>query len=158
MNEPSSTYRADEQAVRTGLTAGGAFFTVSGGQTGRPQKQKKRKQPMFTISKGSRIALTVLSFGIMVGTTGLASAETWDQAHPRRAEVNARLNNQNQRINQERREGEITRGEANKLHAEDRTIRKEERFMAGQNGGHITRAEQRALNQQENAVSRQIGR
>jgi len=29
--------------------------------------------------------------------------------------------------------------------------------MAGFNGGHITRAEQRALNQQENAVSRQIG-
>jgi hypothetical protein len=30
--------------------------------------------------------------------------------------------------------------------------------MARQNGGHITRSEQRALNQQENAVSRQIGR
>jgi hypothetical protein len=157
MNEPSSTYRADEQAVRTGLTASGAFFTASGGQTGRPQKQK-RKQPMFTISKGSRIALTVLSLGFVVSTTGLASAETWDQAHPRRAEVNGRLDNQNQRINQQRREGEITRGEASKLHAEDRTIRKEERFMASQNGGHITRAEQRALNQQENAVSRQIGR
>ena len=35
---------------------------------------------------------------------------------------------------------------------------KEERFMAAQHGGHITRAEQRALNQQENAVSREIGR
>jgi hypothetical protein len=157
MNEPSSTYRANEQAVRTGLTAIGAFFTASGGQTGRPQKQK-RKQPMLTISKGSRIALTVLSLGVVVSTTGFASAETWNQAHPRRAEVNARLDNQNRRINEERREGEITRGEANKLHAEDRTIRKEERFMAGQNGGHITPAEQRALNQQENAVSRQIGR
>ncbi len=112
---------------------------------------------MFTISKGSGIALTVLSLGVMIGTTGLASAETWNQAHPRRAEVNGRLDNQNRRINEERREGEITRGEANKLHAEDRTIRKEERFMAGQNGGHITRAEQRALNQQENKVSRQIG-
>jgi hypothetical protein len=132
------------------------FLTASGERT--PKQHRQEEALMFTISKGSRIALTVLSLGIMVGTTGLASAETWDQAHPRRAEVNARLNNQNQRINQERREGEITRGEANKLHAEDRTIRKEERFMAGQNGGHITRAEQRALNQQENAVSRQIGR
>jgi hypothetical protein len=28
--------------------------------------------------------------------------------------------------------------------------------MAAQNGGHITKAEQRALNQEENAVSRQI--
>jgi hypothetical protein len=37
-------------------------------------------------------------------------------------------------------------------------IRGEERFMARLNGGYITPAQQRALNQQENAVSRQIGR
>ena len=30
--------------------------------------------------------------------------------------------------------------------------------MASQNGGHITKQEQRTLNQQENAVSRQIGK
>ena len=30
--------------------------------------------------------------------------------------------------------------------------------MASTNGGHITKAEQRALNQQENQVSREIGR
>ena len=29
--------------------------------------------------------------------------------------------------------------------------------MAAQNGGHITKQEQRTLNQQENGVSRQIG-
>jgi hypothetical protein len=36
-------------------------------------------------------------------------------------------------------------------------IRSEERAMTGINGGYITPAEQRALNQQENAVSRQVG-
>jgi len=113
---------------------------------------------MFTITNSSRIAVVVLTLGVVAGTTGLANAETWNQAHPRRAEVNARLNNQNQRINQELREGEITRGQARALHAQDRFIRNEERFMAGQNGGHITRSEQRTLNQQENAVSREIGR
>jgi len=30
--------------------------------------------------------------------------------------------------------------------------------MASQNGGHITKQEQKTLNQQENAVSRQIGK
>jgi hypothetical protein len=112
---------------------------------------------MFTISKGSRIALALLSLGVMAGTTGLASAETWNQAHPRRAEVNARLGNQNSRINKERREGEISGKEAHKLHKEDHEIRQEERDMAKQNGGHITRSEQKVLNQQENGVSRQIG-
>jgi len=89
--------------------------------------------------------------------SGGASAETWNQAHPRRVEVNHRLANQNQRIRTERQEGEISGAQARRLHREDRFVRNEERFMASQHGGHITRAEQRALNQQENGVSRQIG-
>jgi hypothetical protein len=113
---------------------------------------------MFTTFKFSRIAIAILSLGVMAGTTGLASAKNWDQNHPRRAEVNGRLAVQNLRIKQEVREGDLSHKQARTLHAEDRTIRKEERFMAGQNGGHITRAEQRALNQQENKLSRQIGR
>ena len=72
--------------------------------------------------------------------------------------MNGRLANQNKRINNELKEGEITKGQAQKLHAEDHAIRKEERTMASTNGGHITKAEQRALNQQENQVSRQIGK
>lgn len=56
------------------------------------------------------------------------------------------------------KEGEITKRQANQLHREDGTIRHEERAMAKINGGHITKGEQKALNQQENAVSRQIGR
>jgi hypothetical protein len=113
---------------------------------------------MFTTIKFSRIAIAILSLGVVAGTADLASAKDWDQNHPRRAEVNGRFAVQNLRIHQEVREGDLTHKQAQALHAEDRTIRKEERFMAGQNGGHITRAEQRALNQQENKVSRQIGR
>ena len=55
------------------------------------------------------------------------------------------------------REGGISRGQAAKLHQQDHRIRMEERAMAGTNGGHITKTEQRALNQQENQVSREIG-
>src|SRR5216683_697626 len=149
-----STYRSHERAVVPGLTAAPPWFPHGVNQ--RPTC--RRKQPMFTISHGSRIAVIILTLGVVAGTTELANAGTWNQNHPRRAEVNARLNNQNWRINQERREGEISRGEARALHAQDRFIRSEERFMAAQHGGHITRAEQRALNQQENAVSREIGR
>jgi len=72
--------------------------------------------------------------------------------------VNDRLENQNRRINQERKEGELTKAQAAKLHKDDRQIRQEERDMASQNGGHITKSEQNVLNQQENAVSKQIGK
>ena len=103
----------------------------------------------------------IVAMGLAMAATSLTSAKAetqWERNHPRRDQVNDRLGNQNRRINQERREGEITRGQANRLHAEDRAIRHEERTMARFDHGHITRADQRALNQQENAVSRQIGR
>jgi hypothetical protein len=88
----------------------------------------------------------------------LADETQWQKDHPRRTEVNSRLKNQNRRIRQERKEGEITKAQAEKLHSEDHAIRQEERTMASTNGGHITKAEQKALNQQENQVSQQIGK
>ena len=95
---------------------------------------------------------------IAAGTAAQVMAETkWQKNHPRREQVNSRLANQNHRINKEVKEGEITPQQAGKLHQEDRQIRQEERDMASQNGGHITKSEQRVLNQQENGVSRQIG-
>ena len=87
-----------------------------------------------------------------------AMAETkWERHHPRRDQVNDRLAHQNARIGDEVREGELTKGQAANLHHQDAQIRGEERVMASQNGGHITRTEQAALNQQENHVSREIG-
>jgi hypothetical protein len=108
--------------------------------------------------KSARLA-TVVFAAAFVTMAGSAFAETsWERNHPRRDQVNDRLENQNRRINREYREGEISRGQARALHREDRQVRREERTMASLNGGHITRSEQRVLNQQENAISRQIGR
>jgi hypothetical protein len=105
--------------------------------------------------------VTIIAVALaMLGTsmTGAIAETQWERNHPRRDQVNDRLSNQNRRINNELREGEITRGQAHRLHSEDRAIRREERTMARFDNGHITRADQRALNQQENAVSGQIGR
>ena len=96
---------------------------------------------------------------VMGGMVTTSFAETqWERNHPRRDQVNDRLSNQNRRINNELKEGEINKRQANQLHREDRAIRQEERTMSKFNNGHITDAEQKSLNQQENAVSRQIGR
>jgi hypothetical protein len=117
---------------------------------------------MSRVTATSRRALIAVA---LIGAASAAFAQApaaaadgqWAKSHPRRAEVNARLANQNRRINKEVREGEISRGQAAKLHHQDHQIRMEERAMASTNGGHITKAEQRALNQQENQVSREIG-
>jgi hypothetical protein len=95
---------------------------------------------------------------LSISSTTFAQDGKWDRQHPRRAEVNSRLNNQDRRINQERREGEISGAKAARLHAQDRAIRHEERAMASRHNGHITRREQARLNHQENRVSRHIGK
>lgn len=83
---------------------------------------------------------------------------TWQQNHPRREQVNQRLANQNRRINNELASGDINQAQASQLHHEDHQIRQEERLMASPNNGHITRQEQKTLNQQENQVSPTIGK
>jgi hypothetical protein len=110
---------------------------------------------MFKSNKvvaGALVAVTLLGF------SGVSLADgAWAKAHPRRDQVNDRLANQKRRIHQQVKEGDLTHAQAAKLHRDDRQIRTEERSMASQNGGHITKTEQRALNQQQNAVSKQIG-
>lgn len=101
--------------------------------------------------------LTVVTLAASAGST-FAAETAWQKHHPRREQVNKRLANQDKRIHNEVKEGEITKGQAAALHKEDRSIRTEEKTMAGLDNGHITKADQRALNQQENAVSKQIGK
>lgn len=110
------------------------------------------------MSRTNKMLSALLVSVLALGAAGSSFAETqWQKTHPRRTEVNDRLANQNRRIHQEVREGEMSKQKAAQLHKEDRQIRQEERGMASQNGGHITKQEQRTLNQQENGVSRQIG-
>jgi hypothetical protein len=111
------------------------------------------------MTNSKKLSIVVLAMAMIGSSLTAAMAETqWERNHPRRDQVNDRLENQNRRINQEYREGELTRGQAIRLHREDAAIRNEERDMARFNNGHISRDEQRLLNRQENAVSNQIGR
>ncbi len=113
---------------------------------------------MFKKTACAMAIAATATFAVPLIAPAAAHAETqWEKTHPRRDQVNDRLQNQNRRIKQEVKEGEMTKQQATTLHKEDRQIRQEERDMASQNGGHVTKQEQRTLNQQENAVSRQIG-
>lgn len=105
-------------------------------------------------------ALMIALFGIAgaAATVTAASASPWDWHHPRRAEVNHRLARQDMRINRDYRDGRISLRQAHYPHGEDRMLRHQERFDARFDHGHITRADHRALNQDENGVSHQIRR
>lgn len=103
-----------------------------------------------------RTPIMMVTAAALALTATAASAGTWGASHPRRHEVNSRLENQNDRINAGVRDGQLTHAEAHSLRSDDRALRTEERTMARNDGGHITKADQRALNQQENANSRAI--
>lgn len=85
-----------------------------------------------------------------------AHADQWQKDHPRRAQVNSRLRNQNARIHQGVKSGKLSHGQAAQLHAEHHAMRAQERADAAQHGGHITKSEHRQLNREENAESKQI--
>ena len=105
------------------------------------------------------LALAALgAMTLLTAATGASAQTPWQHHHPRRVEVNHRLANQNHRIRQERREGELSARQAHALHMEDRGIRGQERMYASRHHGHLTRAEQHRLNREENGVSGQIGR
>ncbi len=99
-------------------------------------------------------------FVACLGIANVSMAQDGNSAknHPRRAEVNRRLNNQDRRINRDVRNGDISRRHANRLHQRDHKIRREERRMAYRHDGHITKREQNKLNRQENHVSHRIHR
>ena len=105
---------------------------------------------MLTTSKNTRLAIAILSLGLVAASTTFADAGV------RRAQVNARLANQNLRIDKERASGMITAGRAKFLHEQDQNLRVEEKTLAKSDGGHINKGEQKLLNQQENSVSKEI--
>jgi hypothetical protein len=112
------------------------------------------------MNRTTRSTLFLASGLLLAGMTinAIADEGQFNKIHPRRSEVNQRLENQDKRIHYEVKEGKMSKGEAAKLHREDRHIRKEERAMAAKNSGHITKKEQEKLNRQENEVSEQIGK
>jgi hypothetical protein len=109
----------------------------------------QRKQIVATA-----VLAALLNVGFLAGAA--LGGEKWKAEHPRRAEVNHRLHNQNARINEGLKTGKLSSQQAQALHQQDRQIRQEERADAAQNGSHITKAEQQQLNQQENTLSGQI--
>jgi len=104
-----------------------------------------------------KISTTIVALSLAAGFAASASAEThWQKVHPRRTEVNDRIALQHARVNEKVDSGKMTAAQGQQIKQEDHQVRQEERDMASQNGGHITKQEQRTLNQQENSISNQI--
>ena len=102
-----------------------------------------------------RLIAALASLATVGSNASPAAAKTWVQTHPRQHQVLAREHHQIARINQERREGELTRGQASALRVSYRAIARQDHADARANGGPITRQEQRQLNHEQ---KRPVGR
>jgi len=105
---------------------------------------------MLTTSKTTRLALIMLSLGLVAGSTTFADAGF------RRDQVNSRALHEKVLIHRAVVQGKISSAQAKVLRGDIKEIRQQEHFDASLNNRHITRAQQKALNQLETDVKKQI--
>ena len=103
------------------------------------------------------LLIAAMGAAVLAGGATAASANTpWQNHHPRRVEVNHRLNHLNRQIRHERRDGDLTGRQARRMERHVHMIRLQERRDARHDGGHITRHEQARLNHKETRVGRHV--
>jgi len=98
-----------------------------------------------------------------VGLLALSSTIGFCQAAPMHAPghpatINQRRENQQQRIGQGVRSGQLTARETGRLERREASIGRTERHMRADNGGRLTRGDRVALNHRLNRTSRAIYR
>src|SRR5580698_7399439 len=105
---------------------------------------------MFTQKGIFAVLLAVISM-VMISYRATAESQ-YNKTHPRVHEVNKRLKNQRNRVKQGEANGTLTKQQGNQINREDNRINQEKKDMMANDGGHLTKSDQRALNQQENHV------
>ena len=105
------------------------------------------------------LILTTLAISISAITfaQGPGHQPTHLQNHPRVNQVNRRIDNQEKRITEERKEGDLTKSQAQQDRSNLKAINQEKHDMRKEDNGHLTKADQKALNQQLNSNSKKIG-
>lgn len=71
-------------------------------------------------------------------------------------QIQNRKGNQQARISQGVRSGELTRGETRHIERQERGLNREERAMRARNGGRLSRTGRAKLQHQQNHLSREI--
>lgn len=99
--------------------------------------------------------LTAPGFAQNPNTQG-AGPGVVDPGHPRVNEVNAREQNQQNRIANGVKSGELTPKETQKLEKQQQHIDNQEKRDMAKNNGHLTKGEQAKLNREQNRASKNI--
>jgi hypothetical protein len=98
----------------------------------------------------------------LIASLTLAPAAIFAQTTPTPGkhdfDINQRKENQQDRIGQGVKSGQLTAGETSRLEHQEAGINREERGMRAQDNGHLTKSDRKTLHQQQNQESRRIYR
>jgi hypothetical protein len=98
----------------------------------------------------------------LIASFTLAPAAVFAQSTPTPGQhdynINERKTDQQARIAQGVKSGQLTAGETSRLEHQEAGINREERGMRAQDNGHLTRSDRKTLHQQQNQESRRIYR
>jgi len=98
------------------------------------------------------------SASAQTSTTSGAGPGVVDPGHPRVNEVNGREENQQQRIGNGVKNGTLAPGQTANLEHREANVQNREKADMAKNDGHLTKAEQRGINRQQNRISRSIAK
>ena len=91
----------------------------------------------------------------LLATLSLTTAALSAQSNQ---EINQRKENQQDRIAQGVKSGQLTAGETSHLEHQEAAINHEEKAMRAQDNGHLTKADRSLINKQQNQESKRIYR
>lgn len=97
----------------------------------------------------------VLSSALLVAPFALF-AQTTTATPPTGKQIAERKTDQQERIGQGVKSGQLNAREAGRLEHQEAGINKEERGMRAQDNGHLTKADRKLLTRQQNQESRRI--
>ena len=98
------------------------------------------------------------SAAAQTSTTSGAGPGVVDPGHPRVNEVNAREENQQQRIGNGVKNGTLNSKQTAHLENRETNVQNREKADLAKNNGHLTKGEQKGINRQQNRISKSIAK
>jgi uncharacterized lipoprotein YajG len=116
----------------------------------------KIKQSLLVLAVGGLMVAGSAAAQAQTSNTSGAGAGQVDPSHPRVNQVNGRETNQQNRIANGVKNGQLTPGQTARLERGEQRLQNNEKKDMAANNGHLTKQDQRQLNREANHMSKRI--
>ena len=118
----------------------------------------KAMQSLLILAAGALMCIGTASAQAQTSNTSGAGPGQVDPGHPRVNQVNRRETNQQKRIANGIKSGQLTPAETRRLERGEQRLQKNEQRDMAKHNGHLTKKDQRQLNREANRMSARIAK